>query len=219
MDPKFWLDRWQRGEIGFHQPEVNAALLEQWPRLACPPAARVFVPLCGKSADMRWLRAQGHAVVGIDLAEAAVAGFFAEHGLQPARTHVGSLECWQAGGYELYVGDFFELGASQLAGVQAVYDRAALIALPPALRARYAAHLAAILPAGCRILLLTMDYPQEQMPGPPFAVAAAQVRELFAADFPVTLLASRDALLSEPRFQERGLKSLQEQSYLLVRRS
>ena len=219
MEPTFWLDRWQRGEVGFHQAEVNADLRGHWPLVACPPTAPVFVPLCGKSVDMRWLHAQGHGVIGIDLAAAAVASFFAAQELQPERHHLGRLECWQAGGYELYVGDFFELGASQLAGVQAVYDRAALIALPPALRARYAAHLAAILPAGCRILLLTMDYPQEQMPGPPFAVAAAQVRELFAADFSVTLLASRDALRSEPRFQERGLKSLQEQSYLLVRRS
>ena len=219
MDQNFWVDRWQRGEIGFHQAVVNAALREHWPLVACPPTAQVFVPLCGKSVDMHWLCAQGHGVIGIDLAAAAVAGFFVELELQPARTRVGRLECWRAAGYTLFLGDFFELGASQLAGVQAVYDRAALIALPPALRARYATHLAAILPAGCRMLLLTMDYPQQQMPGPPFAVAAAEVRELFAADFSVTLLATRDALLSEPRFQQRGLQSLQEQSYLLVRQS
>jgi thiopurine S-methyltransferase len=175
------------------------------------------VPLCGKSPDMVWLRAQGHKVIGIDLSERAVASFFAEQETQPVGEILGPLQCWRAEGYELYVGDFFELGAEALAHVRAVYDRAALIALPAPLRARYARHLSAALRAGCKMLLLTMDYPQEQMAGPPFAVAEGEVHSLFAGDFSVRLLASRDALLEEPRFQQRGLQSRHEQAYLLER--
>jgi thiopurine S-methyltransferase len=166
---------------------------------------------------MVWLRAQGHKVLGIELSEVAVASFFAEQELQPLRETIGPLQRWHADGYELYVGDFFDLGAAQLAGVCALYDRAALIALPPALRARYAQHLAVTLPLGCKMLLLTMDYPQEQMAGPPFAVAEPEVRALFSGDFSVRLLATRDALLEEPRFQQRGLESRHEQAYLLER--
>jgi thiopurine S-methyltransferase len=217
VDPQFWRERWQRGETGFHQSQVNADLRVLWPRLQCPPSAPVFVPLCGKSPDMAWLRAQRHKVIGIDLSELAVASFFAEQQLQPVREASGALQCWRAPGYELYVGDFFELGAEPLAQVRAVYDRAALIALPAPLRARYARHLSATLPAGCKMLLLTMDYPQEQMAGPPFAVTEAEVHSLFASDFSVRQLASRDALLDEPRFQKRGLQSRHEQAYLLER--
>jgi thiopurine S-methyltransferase len=217
MDAQFWRERWQRGQTGFHQSQGNTDLRMLWPRLQCPPAAPVFVPLCGKSPDLAWLRAQGHKVIGVELSEWAVQSFFAEQELQPTRETLGALQRWRAEGYELYLGDFFDLGAGPLAHVQAVYDRAALIALPAPLRARYARHLAATLPAGCKMLLLTMDYPQEQMAGPPFAVAETEVHSLYAGDFSVRLLASRDALLEEPRFQKRGLKSRHEQAYLLER--
>jgi thiopurine S-methyltransferase len=217
MDPQFWRERWQSGETAFHQAQVNPDLRSLWPRLNCPPSAPVFVPLCGKSPDMVWLRAQGHEVIGIELSEVAVAAFFEEQGLQPVRESAGPLQRWSAAGYALYVGDFFDLGAGALGAVRGVYDRAALIALPPALRVRYAQHLSATLAAGCRSLLLTMDYPQEQMAGPPFAVAEAEVRSLFGRDFSVQQLASRDALQEEPRFQKRGLTRRDEQAYRLVR--
>ncbi len=217
MDPQFWRERWQNGEIGFHQPQVNVDLRALWPRLHCPPGAPVFVPLCGKSPDLVWLRSRGHEVIGIELSELAVASFFAEQQLHPTRESLGPLQCWRAEGYELYVGDFFDLGADQIKGVQALYDRAALIALPAPLRERYARHLGTILPTGCKVLLLTMDYPQEQMAGPPFAVAQSEVYALFSADFSVRMLATRDALLEEPRFQKRGLQERREQAYLLER--
>jgi thiopurine S-methyltransferase len=217
-DPEFWRDRWDRGEIGFHQSQVNADLQAHWPRLQCPQSATVFVPMCGKSVDMVWLHAQQHTVIGVELSAVAVTDFFSEQKLQPVRTRAGRLERWSVAGYELYVGDFFDLGAELLTQVRAVYDRAALIALPPPLRVRYARHLSALLGAGCPMLLLTMDYPQQQMPGPPFAVGEAVVHALFGEEFTVRQIASRDALHEEPRFQKRGLTSRDEQAYLLERR-
>jgi thiopurine S-methyltransferase len=222
MEPSFWLERWQRGETGFHQPEVAPGLLQHWLRLAAAPAsalagAPVFVPLCGKSLDMCWLRAQGHRIIGVELSALAIRDFFAGQHLQPERRTVGRLECWEAGGYELYVGDCFDLPATPLAAVRGVYDRAALIALPAPLRARYAAQLCSILPARCQMLLITLDYPQEQMAGPPFAVAEAELRTLYAGSFSLTRLDARDVLAAEPRFRQRGLKRLEECSYLLTR--
>lgn len=218
MDPQFWRERWQKGETGFHQPQVNADLRSLWPRLHCAAEAPVFVPLCGKSPDLGWLRAQGHPVIGVELSEIAVAAFFTAQQLQPRREGRGPLQCWQAGGYEIYVGDFFELDAALLSQVRAVYDRAALIALPAPLRVRYARHLSAVVAPGCRMLLLTMDYPQQQMAGPPFAVAEHEVQTLFAEDFQVSMIATREALMEEPRFRQRGLQSRYEQAYLLERR-
>jgi len=216
MDPSFWLERWQRGETGFHQSQINADLQTYWPRLAPAAAgAAVFVPLCGRSSDMCWLQAQGHRVIGVELSAEAIRSFFAGLRLEPQRRAAGRLECWHAGGYELYVGDVFDLDAAPLAGVRGAYDRAALVALPPALRARYAAHLQAILPAACPVLLIALDYPQQQMPGPPFAVEEAEVRSLFAQRYAVTLLGRRDTLAAEPRFRQRGVQRLAECSYLL----
>lgn len=224
MQSSFWLERWQRGEVGFHQAQVNPDLLTHWPQLTAAPksplrGSPVFVPLCGKSGDMCWLQARGHRVLGVELSELAIRSFFAEQQLQPRRRIVGRLECWQAAGYELYVGDFFDLNAALLTDVRGVYDRAALVALPPPLRIQYAGHLQAILPAHCQMLLIALDYPQQQMPGPPFSVPEPEVRALFSSHFSVSLLGSRDTLADEPRFRQRGLRRLDERSYLLERRS
>jgi len=79
MDPQFWHERWQRNETGWHQREINAHLQDFWPQLQQPAGGRVLVPLCGKSRDLLWLRAQGHAVLGVEISPIAVREFFAEN--------------------------------------------------------------------------------------------------------------------------------------------
>ena len=166
---------------------------------------------------MVWLRSLGHSVVGVELSELAVQAFFADLGLAPDRSKRHDVEVWQAAGYSLYCGDLFALTANDVSTCAAIYDRAALIALPPAMRQRYVQHLRAILPAAARTLLLTMDYPQEQMNGPPFSVDEAEVRALFGSHQTVTLLGTRNTLAQESRLQQRGLQRLLEHSWLLQR--
>jgi thiopurine S-methyltransferase len=216
MESEFWLERWRLAETGFHQPVANRDLQRHWPALALAPGTTVFVPLCGKSLDLLWLRAQGHRVIGIELAEQAVRDFHRENALTPAIATRAGLPCWETDGLSIYCADFFALHPVHLATTGAVYDRAALIALPPELRRRYARHLQSLLPAGAQILQLTMDYPQEQMQGPPFSVGEAELRDLYGARFQIRLLGSNDTLLDEPRFRQRGLRSLQECSYRLA---
>ena len=55
MNPEYWLQRWQQGDIGFDQQEPNSNLVAFFPTLALNLGARVFVPLCGKSIDVQWL--------------------------------------------------------------------------------------------------------------------------------------------------------------------
>lgn len=204
MDPTFWLERWQRNEIGFHQPAAHKGLARHWARLGLARDARVFVPLAGKSLDMIWLAAQGHAVVGIELAPEAVRAFALENG--PVER------------VDLRCGDLFELQPATLGPIQGVFDRAALVALPPAMRRRYAAKLAELSPPGTRTLLVTMEYDPSRMPGPPHAVHEPEVHELFSATHAVQLL-DRDASLDDfPKFAQRGVEALAEGYYLLTRR-
>jgi len=171
MKKEYWLERWQRNDTAFHQSEINPYLREFWPRLQLSPASTVLVPLCGKSRDMLWLRQQGHAVLGVELSAIAAQAFFTENKLVLHSDAGDRFTHLEANGVHVWCGDFFDLTAQDTAAVSTVYDRAALVALPPDMRQRYAHHLLRILPLGTRILLVTLDYLQHEMAGPPFAVS------------------------------------------------
>jgi thiopurine S-methyltransferase len=206
MEEAFWLDRWDRNQIGFHQSEVNPDLRRYWPGLGLSADEPVFVPLCGKSRDLAWLRARGHTVRAVELSRRAVAAFFAESGLEPRWSRTGPFEVAEADGVRILCGDFFDLTAADLAGTRGVYDRAALIALPPDVRERYAARMAEIVPPGARMLLLTIEYPQERMEGPPFSVPRAEVERLYGPLGEVRLLERYPLSAQEPPFAGRGIE-------------
>lgn len=188
MEPSFWHERWQRSEIGFHEGNANANLVQFWSSLSLQPDERVLVPLCGKSLDMLWLAGEGFKVMGIELSEVACAAFFGENGLTPRRFREGAFEVWDADEIRILQGNIFDLQREQVADIRGVYDRAALIALPPEMRARYVRHLAAILPDAARTLLVTIEFDQAKRPGPPFSVGEADVRQLYEPAFEVELL-------------------------------
>ena len=216
VEPDFWHQRWQDNLTGFHQSEVNPCLEKYWPQLQLAQDEQVFVPLCGKSLDMLWLRERCE-VLGVELSPVAVEAFFAENSLQHERSAQGAFQVCTAQRLRLLCGDFFDLQPDQLQQVRAVYDRASLIALPAAMRPRFAEHLTQLLPAGVRVLLVTLDYAQAQMDGPPFAVSAQEVQDLFAANWSIEQLHETDILAREPRFRERGLSFMTENCYLLIK--
>ena len=218
MKKEFWLERWERKEIGFHQEEINPYLCQYWKELHHARAGEVFVPLCGKSRDMLWLHRQGQPVLGVELSAIAVQAFFEENGHIPHRSIAGKFDSYEADGIRILCGDFFDLSKDDLAKVSAVYDRASLIALPPEMRERYALHLVGILPSATQILLITYDYPQPEMPGPPFAVSTGEVEALYRGHAEVRLLAQIDALPQNQRLQQRGVSRLQENVFLLTLR-
>ena len=215
MKKDFWLERWEREKIGFHQDEVSPYLCQYWQELNLAHDSVVFVPLCGKSRDMLWLREQGHQVLGVELSAIAVQAFFKENGYTPQHSTRGKFDRCEANGIRILCGDFFDLGRDDLANVSVVYDRAALIALPPEMRERYVRDMVGILPTATQILLITLDYPQPEMQGPPFSVSSGEVEALYREHAEVRLLAQLDVLPKNPRFQQRGLSRLQENIFLL----
>jgi thiopurine S-methyltransferase len=217
MEPSFWLQRWVENLIGFHQDKVNPWLEKYFDTLHLVPGDTVFVPLCGKSLDMTWLHQRGINVLGVELSAVAAEAFFQEAGRTVRATPDGLFVSYRDGGMEILCGDFFDLAPEQLGHVRAVYDRAALIALPPAMRERYVAHLRALLPRGTRGLLVTMEYAEGEMQGPPFSVSTAEVERLFADGFGIEALEDADLLGASPRFRDRGLSSLREKIYLYTR--
>ena len=215
MKKEFWLERWEKEETGFHEKEVNAYLTRFWHELHVEHDQPVFVPLCGKSVDMQWLREQGYPVLGVELSEIAARTFFKENSYTPKSISNAKFKRYEANDICILCGDFFDLSRDDLEGIKAVYDRASMVALPPEMRVRYVRHLVSILPPATKILLVTFDYPQHEMPGPPFALSPAEVDLLYRDYADVHLLAKFDVLAQNPRFQKRGLSRLQESIYLL----
>lgn len=216
MDRDFWLERWRSRRLGWHREEVNPHLADLWERMPVAADARVFVPLCGKSVDMKWLADRGHPVVGVEISDQACREFFAEQGLEPGVDRVGTWIRYAAGGVEILCGDFFELDRDLLGPVDAVFDRASLIALPPEMRPDYAAKLAELLPARPPMMLVTLEYHQAQMNGPPFAVWEGELDRLLGQDYAVERLRDWDVLEDSPRFKEQGLTELHEKVFRLT---
>lgn len=216
MEAEFWHQRWRDGLIGFHQPLVNAQLKAFWPTLEVPPDSHVLVPLCGKSLDLGWL-SRDYRVCGVELSPQAIEAFSAEQGMAGRRYQSGKFDICEDDRIRLFCGDFFDLTAAQCGPIAAVYDRAALVALPPAMRSRYAEHFHSLCGVGTRMLLISMAYPQADMDGPPFSVEADEVRALFGDHWQVETLQTRDLLASEAKFAERGLRRLEESVYRLTK--
>lgn len=188
MKADFWHRKWARDEIGFHQPGVNALLKTYWPTLGVAEGAAVLVPLCGKSQDMVWLHASGHPVLGVELSEKALADFLTENDLNGRPAQHDRFCGYELDDMTLFCGDFFHLCADDCEGVQAVYDRAALVALPPEMCRRYAEHMTAILGATVPMLLIGLEYDQTLKAGPPFSVPESEIRDLFVDRYQIEVL-------------------------------
>jgi thiopurine S-methyltransferase len=191
MEANFWHQKWEKNEIAFHQSKANPLLIEYFPPLNLQPGSRVFLPLCGKTLDMAWLLGQGYQVAGAELSKIAVEQLFNQLGVEPQISQLGEIEHYSAVNIDLFVGDIFHLSSTMLGKVNAVYDRAALVALPEAMRTRYSAHLMQITDTAPQ-LLICYEYDQSAMAGPPFSVRHAEVKQQYATRYALNLLLSAE---------------------------
>lgn len=218
MEPEFWHERWARDEIGFHKNSFNAHMTAFLDRIALPAGGHVLVPLCGKSLDLLWLHRRGYRVSGIEISRKAIENFFTENELDYEQSENGNMTCYRHGTLELWCSDFFKTDFSVLEEVDGVYDRAALVALPSAMRSDYAACLLGALRPGTAMLVITLDYPQGEMKGPPFSVPPQEVERLYHAHCSVDEIHAEDCLANEPRFRKKGITRLHERVYLIKKK-
>src|SRR5699024_6478472 len=122
-----------------------------------------------------WLAAQGHGVLGVELSPLAVQQFLRENGLQAQVHESAQGRHYVSDNIEIIQGDIFALHDDTLARCDAIYDRAAIIALPADMRRRYVREVYARLPGHCRGLLIALDYDQAEMDGPPFAMSEQDI--------------------------------------------
>ena len=196
MNAEFWHSRWQEKRIGFNQSAVNPLLINYFKQLNLPAGSRVFVPLCGKSIDMAWLAAQGYDVVGVELVETAVQAFFTEQNISPTvhqhadnpaiKYYQGQLSGQTI---TLWVADIFALSSEDIGSVKAVYDKAALIALPADMRVQYSAQMYQ-LSANAPQFIITLTYDQSKKAGPPFSISSEQIQQYYGDNYHISELTS-----------------------------
>ncbi len=221
MDIAFWLERWSRGQTGFHQHHINPYLGYYYgvmgPPLEKRSELRVFVPLCGKSRDLRWLQQSGYETLGVECSELAVEQFFSEQQLEYSKMNTASHVSYKTDKLEILVGDFFTLQAEHVGNITDIFDRASLIALPEEMRRQYVSKIIELQGPGTRTLLITLTYPENEMDGPPFSVSEEEVNELYRENFKIEKLAAKNILEDEPRFRDKGLTTLMETAYKLTK--
>ncbi len=203
MNADFWHKRWSEGRIGFHQSQANPMLVEHWPTINLGVHIPVFVPLCGKSLDLLWLEQLGHQVTGVELSRSAIEEFDRENRLSGHWSEVEGLALYSAGSLRIWQADFFSLSHKHVAPIQAVFDRAALIALPKEMRARYCKHLQALAADQCQQLLICLEYDQSKRDGPPFAVFSDDIDTLYPQWSKITL-ASQSVGEKQPPSKDRA---------------
>jgi len=208
-----WAGRWRDRRLGFHKSGVHDDLLTHQERFLGDGNHRVLVPLCGKSVDMVWLAKQGNSVVGVEWVEAGVREFFAEHEISPEITSHGPFTSFTAGAITILCGDVLTLNDAPIEPFDRIWDRAALVALPPDTRQSYVATLRAAAAPGTLVLQNSFTYEQSRMSGPPFSVSAEDIGRLYDG-CEIELLQERDDLATIP-FTDYGHEYWLTSTYLI----
>lgn len=207
MDKNFWNERWEKKEIAFHMNEVNPMLIKHFSYLSLSKGKRIFIPLCGKTLDIKWLLDRNYKIVGIELNESAVKSLFIELKIEPTILEINDFIIYKHENIEIFVGDFFNLSENLLGKVNLIYDRAALVALPKDMRKEYSSHLLNIT-GGITQLLLTYEYDQNIMNGPPFCVNDFEIEEHYSCVYSIVLLDKNENLPSGLKRKSNGCEKV-----------
>lgn len=191
METTYWHQKWEKNDIAFHTEAANPLLVQYFNELSLVKGSRVFLPLCGKTLDISWLLSQGYRVVGAELSKLAIEQLFAGLGIEPELSRIGEMDHYRAQNIDIFGGDIFEVSSQILGPVDAIYDRAALVALPEEIRRRYTAHIQEVT-AKPPQLLICYEYDQSVMPGPPFSISDEEVHQHYHENYEITFLTRTD---------------------------
>jgi len=189
MDTSFWHKKWKENNIGFHESKANPLLVKYFKGHSLAKGGRVFLPLCGKTLDIPWLLSNGYRVAGSELSELAIEQLFMELGMKPNISRSDEITHYSKKNLDIFVGDIFHLSRNILGQVDAVYDRAALVALPHDIRKQYTTHLMGVTGKAPQ-LLISYEYDQICMEGPPFSVSNAEIKKHYKNIYNLTLIVS-----------------------------
>lgn len=215
-DNHLWLQLWHDDITGFHQLAVNPLLTRFWPKLQLKKGNRIFVPLCGKSLDMLWLAQQGYEVIGVELSPLAVSNFFSENNLQPVKQNAGKFTLWRHESISIYCGDYFSLTSIDLGVIDAVYDRAALTALPEDIRQLYVSQLLKIISNRTNVFLLTIEDSDISVPLKQAQGIDNEIINLYENYFDISLEYVESMLETNTEYPDQPAQRVEYKAYKLM---
>ncbi|NKB37551.1 MAG: thiopurine S-methyltransferase [Gammaproteobacteria bacterium] len=193
MEKEFWQDKWQADDIAFHQDQAHPFLEKHLSEFKAGEKARVFVPLCGKSNDMLFWAKHRYEVIGLELSPIAAEAFYSENGISFKQSVTEGFQLFSASQIQILCGDYFSVSARHIGSVSTVFDRAALIALPPVMRRDYADKMRSLLAAGTEIFLIALEYEQDLVKAPPFSISDEEILELYNSWCNIRLMEKAEA--------------------------
>lgn len=191
MNNEHWIERWKEKNIGFHEESINSLLIKHFKTLNLSTNSRIFVPLCGKTVDISWLLMLGHDIVGAELSEIAVKELFEELHILPKVSKVNGVIHYHNTGIDIFVGDIFQIDSSIVGDIDAIYDRAALVALPKEVRVKYTQHLR-VLSHNAPQILFCCEYDQSIMKPTPFSIEQNEIEEHYQEHYKIELLERKE---------------------------
>lgn len=215
MESSFWKEVWNEGQIGFHQSEINKNLKRFAQKFK--DRSTVLVPLCGKSKDMCYLTEQGHKVHGVEIVEKAIIEFKEENPAYWTHSTASEFEKFSSSEIDLYLGDFHRFSKLDM-NYESIFDRASMIALPPEMRKVHAKELSTLTKKSGNILLITLEYPQEKVAGPPFSVPKYEVENLFEHEFHIEEIAHESTKNIGSKFINAGINKVEQRVYWLTKK-
>lgn len=205
MELSYWQSKWRKGHIGFHMKNGHPGLAKYWDSVSFDSNPVALVPLCGKSKDLLFLSDHCEKVIGVEISEIAIQEFLSENNFTSKKKTFADFTIYQTKNIEIWQGDFFKLPSHKISSPGLIYDRAALVALPPKMREVYAEKIIELASPHTKIFLQIFEYPQHEMNGPPFSVSVKEVEKFFGKKFSIQILEKNHQDFKN--FKNRGLHS------------
>jgi len=200
---QMWKDRWDAGQIGFHKSDVHQTLVKYIDKLfPNGNKGKIFVPLCGKTVDMKWLADNGIDVIGLDAVRVSLEQFYSEHNIENSVEKCADLgqeaEVFKSSDNKirLYCADMFKFSPDIEGTFDAIWDRGSLVAIYRKDVPTYAEIIKKLLKPGASCLVEVFEYDvsifdgvdNPQKPPPPHPVLEEELRRLYEPDCSVEQL-------------------------------
>lgn len=213
MTLSYWNERWNNDNIGWHKTDVNPALIQNIDALTNGKSEIiVFVPLCGKSSDIKWLYDLNHTVIGVEGSTMAIEAFFSENNLKFERNN--NLYSTLDKRVKIFNMNLFDCDVKLLGKLDAIWDRGSFVAINFSERSKYVTLMRSLFNEHTRYLLDTLVYDTTVYGGPPLCVTTEDVNRLFSNWAQFDIVYQSDEM--NEKWQSKGLKSFTRNTYLIT---